>query len=68
LSYLHAYVSAPEVADFSTTPETCPRKALGSSASASGEIAAPTQGQAFFYFGAGADRFRKTFSGFGFIR
>jgi hypothetical protein len=36
--------------------------------SATGEIAAPTQGQAFFYFGAGADRFRNTFGGFGFIR
>ena len=36
--------------------------------SATGGIAAPTQGQAFSYFGAGADRFRKTFSGFGFIR
>jgi phage N-6-adenine-methyltransferase len=35
---------------------------------ASGEIAAPTQGQAFFYFGAGFDRFRQTFSSFGFIR
>ena len=36
--------------------------------SATGEIAAPTQGQAFFYFGSGTDRFRKTFGGFGFIR
>ena len=36
--------------------------------SASGEIAAPTQGQAFFYFGAEVDRFRDTFGGFGFIR
>ena len=36
--------------------------------SATGGIAAPTQGQAFFYFGAGADRFRNTFGGFGFIR
>lgn len=35
---------------------------------ASGEIAAPTQGQAFFYFGPGLDRFRQTFSRFGFIR
>ena len=35
---------------------------------ATGEIAAPTQGQAFFYFGAGTDRFRNTFGGFGFIR
>ena len=36
--------------------------------SASGEIAAPTQGQAFFYFGAGTDRFHETFGSFGFIR
>jgi phage N-6-adenine-methyltransferase len=36
--------------------------------SATGEIAAPTQGQAFFYFGAGVDRFRNTFGGFGFVR
>jgi phage N-6-adenine-methyltransferase len=35
---------------------------------ASGEIAAPTQGQAFFYFGAGPDRFRGSFGSFGFIR
>ena len=35
---------------------------------ASGEIAAPTQGQAFFYFGRGIERFRETFGGFGFIR
>jgi phage N-6-adenine-methyltransferase len=35
---------------------------------ASGEIAAPTQGQAFFYFGAGLDRFRASFGSFGFIR
>ena len=35
---------------------------------ATGEIAAPTQGQAFFYFGDGIDRFRKTFGSFGFIR
>ncbi|SUS08412.1 hypothetical protein DF3PB_670003 [uncultured Defluviicoccus sp.] len=34
----------------------------------SGEIAAPTQGQAFFYFGAGRDRFRSSFASFGFIR
>ena len=36
--------------------------------SPTGEIAAPTQGQAFFYFGPGVDRFRDTFGGFGFIR
>jgi hypothetical protein len=36
--------------------------------SATGEIAAPTQGQAFFYFGPGLDRFRTTFGSFGFIR
>ena len=35
---------------------------------ASGEIAAPTQGQAFFYFGPGLDRFRASFGSFGFIR
>ena len=35
---------------------------------ACGEIAAPTQGQAFFYFGPGLERFRETFGGFGFIR
>ena len=35
---------------------------------ASGEIAAPTQGQALFYFGPGLDRFRAAFGGFGFIR
>ncbi len=35
---------------------------------ASGEIAAPTQGQAFFYFGPGLDRFRSSFASFGFIR
>src|SRR5512134_287058 len=35
---------------------------------ASGEIAAPTQGQAFFYFGPGLDRFRGSFGSFGFIR
>jgi ParB family chromosome partitioning protein len=36
--------------------------------SATGDIAAPTQGQAFFYFGSATDRFRKTFGSFGFIR
>ncbi|MDG4603633.1 MAG: DNA N-6-adenine-methyltransferase [Defluviicoccus sp.] len=35
---------------------------------ASGEIAAPTQGQAFFYFGPGLERFRTSFASFGFIR
>lgn len=35
---------------------------------ASGEIAAPTQGQAFFYFGPGIERFRSSFASFGFIR
>jgi phage N-6-adenine-methyltransferase len=35
---------------------------------ASGEIAAPTQGQAFFYFGPGLGRFCETFGSFGFIR
>ena len=35
---------------------------------ASGEIAAPTQGQAFFYFGPGIERFRASFGSFGFIR
>ena len=35
---------------------------------ASGEIAAPTQGQAFFYFGPSIERFRETFGGFGLIR
>lgn len=35
---------------------------------ASGEIAAPTQGQAFFYFGPWLDRFRASFGSFGFIR
>lgn len=32
---------------------------------ATGEIAAPTQGQAFFYFGTGIERFRSTFGGAG---
>ena len=36
--------------------------------SPTGGIAAPTQGQAFFYFGPGVDRFRATFGSFGFIR
>jgi phage N-6-adenine-methyltransferase len=36
--------------------------------SATGGIAAPTQGQAFFYFGVDVDRFRTAFGGFGFIR
>jgi phage N-6-adenine-methyltransferase len=36
--------------------------------SATGEVAAPTQGQAFFYFGPAAPRFHETFGGFGFIR
>jgi phage N-6-adenine-methyltransferase len=36
--------------------------------SATGELAAPTQGQAFFYFGSAEWRFLETFSGFGFIR
>jgi len=35
---------------------------------AAGKEASPTQGQAFFYFGTGIDRFRETFGGFGFIR
>ncbi|MFZ1413665.1 MAG: DNA N-6-adenine-methyltransferase [Defluviicoccus sp.] len=35
---------------------------------AGGEIAAPTQGQAFFYFGPGLERFRASFASFGFIR
>lgn len=33
-----------------------------------GTIAAPTQGQAFFYFGANTERFREEFDGYGFIR
>jgi phage N-6-adenine-methyltransferase len=33
-----------------------------------GEECAPTQGQAFFYFGDNKDRFRSYFSEFGFIR
>lgn len=36
--------------------------------SSDGEIAAPTQGQAFFYFGDNVDRFREVFGEFGFIR
>jgi phage N-6-adenine-methyltransferase len=36
--------------------------------SATGELAAPTQGQAFFYFGSAEWRFLETFGGFGFIR
>lgn len=36
--------------------------------SPSGEKAAPTQGQAFFYYGGDADAFRTHFSRFGFIR
>lgn len=36
--------------------------------SATGGIATPTQGQAFFYFGSDSNRFCKTFGGFGFIR
>lgn len=36
--------------------------------SATGELAAPTQGQAFFYFGPAVPRFQETFSSFGFIR
>jgi phage N-6-adenine-methyltransferase len=35
---------------------------------ACGVIAAPTQGQAFFYFGPNLDRFRASFGSFGFIR
>ena len=35
--------------------------------STSGEKAAPTQGQAFFYFGSNADRFIEQFQEFGFI-
>ena len=37
-------------------------------ASPTGEIAAPTQGQAFFYFGPNLDPFRASFGSFGFIR
>jgi phage N-6-adenine-methyltransferase len=33
-----------------------------------GELAAPTQGQAFFYFGSAEWRFLETFGDFGFIR
>jgi ParB family chromosome partitioning protein len=33
-----------------------------------GDECAPTQGQAFFYFGPATDRFRETFSAFGFVR
>jgi phage N-6-adenine-methyltransferase len=36
--------------------------------SATGELAAPTQGQAFFYFGSAEWRFLETFGSFGFIR
>jgi phage N-6-adenine-methyltransferase len=36
--------------------------------SANGELAAPTQGQAFFYFGSAEWRFLETFGSFGFIR
>lgn len=32
-----------------------------------GDIAAPTQGQAFFYFGPDTERFREVFSAFGFV-
>jgi phage N-6-adenine-methyltransferase len=35
--------------------------------SPSGEIAAPTQGQAFFYFGSDVDAFSEAFSGVGFV-
>lgn len=33
-----------------------------------GELASPTQGQAFFYFGARADAFASAFKRFGFVR
>ena len=33
-----------------------------------GEKCAPTQGQAFFYFGENVDRFREVFAEFGFVR
>jgi phage N-6-adenine-methyltransferase len=36
--------------------------------SPSGDLAAPTQGQAFFYFGSAEWRFLETFGSFGFIR
>jgi hypothetical protein len=36
--------------------------------SATGALAAPTQGQAFFYFGSAEWRFLETFGSFGFIR
>jgi phage N-6-adenine-methyltransferase len=36
--------------------------------SPSGKIAAPTQGQAFFYFGDDADKFSAQFAPFGFVR
>jgi phage N-6-adenine-methyltransferase len=36
--------------------------------SPTGELAAPTQGQAFFYFGSAEWRFLETFGSFGFIR
>ena len=36
--------------------------------SPTGEIAAPTQGQAFFYFGANIDSFKKVFSEIGFVK
>jgi phage N-6-adenine-methyltransferase len=35
---------------------------------ANGEVASPTQGQAFFYYGSNADLFRSMFSEIGFIR
>jgi phage N-6-adenine-methyltransferase len=34
---------------------------------ANGEVAAPTQGQAFFYFGENVDRFGQIFSALGFV-